>query len=125
MVMGPMRKSRKHPGKVAPRQPKAPLTPYGHLLSGVVSLIEQARLAAVPLTSVSYVQLLSVTDPQAREYYEREALQGGWSVRQLDRQIATIAFQRIRSARSAPAKGETLPAGAHVRDPFLIIVDLN
>ena len=49
-----------------------------------------------------------------------EALQGGWSVRQLDRQIASLAYQRTGSARSVLAKDEILPADAHVRDPFVL-----
>ena len=73
-----------------------------------------------PLPWSHYVRLLSVVDPRAREYYEREALHGGWAVRQLDRQIASLAYQRIRRARSAPPKDETLPADAHVRDPFIL-----
>jgi predicted nuclease of restriction endonuclease-like (RecB) superfamily len=73
-----------------------------------------------PLPWSHYVRLLTVADPKAREYYEREALQGGWSVRQLDRQIASLAYRRTRSARSVPAKDETLSADAHVRDPFVL-----
>ena len=42
-----MRKSGKHPVKLERRKPKALRGPYGELLSGVVRLIEQARLAAV------------------------------------------------------------------------------
>jgi predicted nuclease of restriction endonuclease-like (RecB) superfamily len=66
-----------------------------------------------------YVRLLSVADPKARAYYEREALHGGWSVRQLDRQIASLAYQRTRSAKSLPS-GDTLTADEHVRDPFVL-----
>jgi predicted nuclease of restriction endonuclease-like (RecB) superfamily len=47
-------------------------------------------------------------------------LQGGWSVRQLDRQIASLAYQRPRRARSVQTKDEALPADAHVRDPFVL-----
>ena len=74
----------------------------------------------LPLPWSHYVRLLTVVDPKAREYYEREAFQGGWSVRQLDRQIASLAYQRTGSARSVPAKDEILPADAHVRDPFVL-----
>ena len=63
-----------------------------------------------PLPWSHYVRLLSVAEPKAREYYELEALQGGWSVRQLDRQIASLAYQRTGSARSVPAEDEILPA---------------
>ena len=73
-----------------------------------------------PLPWSHYVRLLSVTDARARQYYEREALLGGWSARQLDRQIASLAYQRTRGARSVAAKDETLPADAHVRDPFVL-----
>ena len=74
----------------------------------------------LPLPWSHYVRLLTVADPKARTYYEREALQGSWSVRQLDRQIASLAYQRTGSARSVPAKDEILPADAHVRDPFVL-----
>ena len=42
-----MRKLSKHPGKVERRKPRATDVSYRELLSGVVCLIEQARLAAV------------------------------------------------------------------------------
>ena len=67
-----------------------------------------------------YVRLLSVSDAKARKYYEREALLGGWSARQLDRQIASLAYQRTRGARSRSTKEEALPADAHVRNPFIL-----
>jgi predicted nuclease of restriction endonuclease-like (RecB) superfamily len=73
-----------------------------------------------PLPWSHYVRLLSVTDAKAREYYEREALSGGWSVRQLDRQIASLVYQRTRGKRSVATKDEALPADAHVRDPFVL-----
>jgi predicted nuclease of restriction endonuclease-like (RecB) superfamily len=73
-----------------------------------------------PLPWSHYVRLLSVADPDARTYYELEALQGGWSVRQLDRQIASLVYHRTRRARSTPAKDEISPADANVRDPFVL-----
>lgn len=48
----------------------------------------QAMLnAAFPLSCSHYVRLMSVEKPHARVFYESEAVRGGWSVRQLDRQI--------------------------------------
>ena len=46
-------------------------------------------LSAFPLPWSAYVRLLSVRKESAREFYEIEALRGGWSVRQLDRQIGS------------------------------------
>ncbi len=37
----------------------------------------------------AYVRLLAVANPHARRFYETETLRGGWSVRQLDRQIGS------------------------------------
>jgi predicted nuclease of restriction endonuclease-like (RecB) superfamily len=73
-----------------------------------------------PLPWSHYVRLLPVADAEARAYYEPEALQGGWSVRQLDRQIASLAYQRTRGTRALPAKDEPLPPDGHVRDPFVL-----
>ena len=38
-------------------------------------------LAAFPLPWSAYVRLMSVRNEHAREFYEAEALRGGWSVR--------------------------------------------
>jgi len=42
----------------------------------------------------AYVRLLAVQDAHARQFYEAEALRGGWSVRQLDRQIGSQFYER-------------------------------
>lgn len=45
----------------------------------------EAISEAFPLPWSHYVRLLAVEDPDARRFYETEALRAGWSVRQLDR----------------------------------------
>lgn len=100
-----------------------PQTPSAESALGPISQTLSAKLDLGPgfaLPWSHYVRLLSVPDSEARKYYEREALLGGWSVRQLDRQIASLAYQRTRGARSRVAKGEILPADAQVRDPFIL-----
>lgn len=61
---------------------------------------------------------------QARRFYEEEALRGGWSVRQLDRQIATLFFERAkRSKKRAPSKAhpdDPVSAQEEIRDPFVL-----
>ncbi len=74
-----------------------------------------------PLSWSRYVRLMSVENPRARAFYEAEAIRGGWSVRQLDRQIGTRSFDRIlRSKR--PLRGGTPPAPVEdeIRDPYLL-----
>jgi predicted nuclease of restriction endonuclease-like (RecB) superfamily len=82
-----------------------------------------------PLPWSHYVRLLSVDDPAARVFYEAEALRGGWSVRQLDRQISTQFFERVRHARRPAAllaRGQRaepedyVSAAEEIRDPYLL-----
>ncbi|WFQ47517.1 PDDEXK nuclease domain-containing protein [Salmonella enterica] len=80
-----------------------------------------------PLPWSVYVRLLSVKNPDARTFYEKETLRNGWSVRQLDRQIATQFYERTllshdKSAmlqQPAPAEPNVLPEQA-IRDPFIL-----
>ena len=62
-----------------------------------------ARPSPFPLPWSHYVRLLSVNNRQTRDFYEAEALRGGWSVRQLDRQIATQFFERTQLSRNKAA----------------------
>jgi len=42
-----------------------------------------------------YCELLSVSDEHARSFYEKEAINSRWSVRELKRQISTSLFERL------------------------------
>ena len=65
-----------------------------------------------PLSWSHYVKLLAVRDAKAREFYEAEALRGGWTVRQLDRQIGSQFYQRTLLSRN---KAAMLTKGAQPR----------
>jgi predicted nuclease of restriction endonuclease-like (RecB) superfamily len=56
-----------------------------------------------PLSWSHYVRLLSVGKPEARVFYEAEALRGGWTVRQLDRQVDTQFYERTLLSRNKAA----------------------
>ena len=56
-----------------------------------------------------YVQLLAVDNPSARGFYEAEALRGGWSVRQLRRQIGSQFYERTALSKN---KASMLTKGA-------------
>jgi len=82
-----------------------------------------------PLSWSHYVRLMSVDNSRARAFYESEAIRGGWSVRQLDRQISTQFYERTAHSKKPAAmmaRGQaTRPEDAvslqdEVRDPYLL-----
>lgn len=84
---------------------------------------------AFPLPWSAYVRLLSVKNEHARNFYETEALRGGWSVRQLDRQISSQFYERTALSRNKAAileKGEIAEPGdvvtpeQAIKDPFVL-----
>ena len=42
-----------------------------------------------------YCELLSVSDPDKRSFYEKEAINSGWSIRELKRQISTSLYEHL------------------------------
>ncbi|MFO0756719.1 MAG: DUF1016 N-terminal domain-containing protein [Byssovorax sp.] len=56
-----------------------------------------------PLPWSHYARLLAVTNEHARAFYEVEALRGGWTVRQLDRQIQSQFYERTALSRNKAA----------------------
>lgn len=88
-----------------------------------------ALIGAFPLGWSHYIRLMSVTTPEARAFYQAEAIRGGWSVRQLDRQIATQFYERASHSNRLPAmlaKGriatpeDAMTVEDEVRDPYLL-----
>ena len=82
-----------------------------------------------PLPWSAYVRLLAVKSEQAREFYEAEALRGGWSVRQLDRQIQSQFYERTALSRNKAAmleKGavsqpeDTVTPEEEIKDPYVL-----
>lgn len=82
-----------------------------------------------PLPWSHYVRLLSVAKPDARRFYEQEALRGGWSMRQLDRQIASQFYERTLMSRNkagmlrkgqSPRPEDAVSAEEEIKDPFVL-----
>ena len=82
-----------------------------------------------PMSWSHYVRLLSVEKPHARAFYEAEAVRGGWSVRQLDRQISTQLFERTSHSKrqsallakaQVPQPEDAVSAQDEIRDPYLL-----
>ncbi len=96
---------------------------------GGASARSQQLATAFPLPWSHYVRLLSVKNDAARRFYETEALRGGWSVRQLDRQIATVFYERTALSRDKTAmltKGvkprpeDRVSVEEEVKDPLVL-----
>ena len=104
-------------------------TPSGISEAASIGLGFDDLLAAFPLPWSAYVRLLSVRNESAREFYETEALRGGWSVRQLDRQIGSRFYERtalsknratvLTSAQRERPDDIALP-GEQIKDPFVL-----
>lgn len=77
----------------------------------------------------AYVRLLSVKNIHARNFYETEAIRGGWSVRQLDRQVNSQFYERTvlsRQKRAMLAQGGTASSSdattpeEAIKDPYVL-----
>jgi predicted nuclease of restriction endonuclease-like (RecB) superfamily len=86
-----------------------------------------ARVFSLPWTH--YVRLLRVKKTYARDFYAREALAGGWSVRQLERQINSLFYERTALSENKTAmllKGEkpkaedAVSADEEIRNPLVL-----
>lgn len=95
--------------------------------SGESTLAQMA--SCFPLPWSAYVRLLAVKNEHARQFYETEALQGGWSVRQLDRQINSQFYERTalsKNKASMLAKGsqaqldDTVTPEKGIKDPYVL-----
>lgn len=71
--------------------------PIGH------TVCDQSQLGR--LSWSHFRQLLRVSNATARDWYAREAAEQGWSVRALDRQIATLYYERLLSTQDAGKAG--------------------
>jgi predicted nuclease of restriction endonuclease-like (RecB) superfamily len=92
------------------------------------ALADLAR--AFPLPWSQYVLLIGRSrSPEAFAFYQAEALRGGWSVRQLKRQMDSQFYERIVLSRSKaamltkgtkPQPGDAMSAEEELRDPLVL-----
>lgn len=53
------------------------------------------QTVSVKLSWSHYCELLTISDPDKRSFYEKEAINSGWSTRELKRQISTSLYERL------------------------------
>jgi predicted nuclease of restriction endonuclease-like (RecB) superfamily len=81
-----------------------------------------------PLSWSHYVLLLGLEDSRARSFYETESVRGGWSVRQLNRQIGSQFYERILLSKNQAgmlSKGAANPRDRvapeeEIKDPYVL-----
>lgn len=89
----------------------------------------QAIADCFPLPWSHYVKLLSLKDENACRFYEEEALRGGWSIRQLNRQINSQFYERTLLSRnkvamlrksSEPTDDDLVTPEEEIKDPLVL-----
>lgn len=76
-----------------------------------------------------YAMLVRARPEAARDFYEKEALRSGWTVRQLRRQIESQFYERTALSRNKatlmrkgenPKPGDQLTPDDEIRDPYVL-----
>ncbi len=74
-----------------------------------------------------YIKLMRVTDKTAQEFYAKEPVKAGWSVRQLERQINTMFYQRILASHDKESVAKEIEVvepkpeyESIVKDPYVL-----
>jgi len=78
------------------------------------------------LTKLSFTaitELLQIDDQLKRVFYELEAIRGGWSVRELRRQISTLLYERTGLSSNKTAVVERARSNAEAATPEMTIRD--
>lgn len=83
-------------------------------------LIEKL-LACFTLGWSHYVTLLTIDSPEVRRFYEIEATANHWSVRELERQIASSLYERLALSRNKEEIRRLSQAGLVIAKPAALI----
>ena len=114
---------------------RAGATPKGHAVRDLSSAGAPSPLPAAwrpgalhtALAWTHYRALLKVARREARDFYEIEAVKNAWSARQLERQIASLLFERLAKSRdkqgvlalASEGLEPTQPADL-IKDPYVL-----
>lgn len=115
------------------KESKIRYTPRSELIPAEV-LTTKAQLAFMesfngifPLSWSHYRLLMRLDEPSKREFYEAECIRGNWSVRQLDRQIQSVLYERTALSKrkmaviaKAHEKPIILKPQDEIKDPYVL-----
>lgn len=101
-------------------------SPKGYTLCSEFE-ISHALSAKFPLSWSHYCLLMRLEEAFKREFYESECIQGNWSVRQLDRQIQSMLYERTALSKKklsiiakAHEKPIILKPEDEIKDPYIL-----
>lgn len=90
---------------------------------------EKCQTLSGKLSWSHYCELLSISDPDKQSFYEKEAINSNWSVRELKRQIASSLFERLLLSKGEVNKEQVLALAQNgieiakpediIRDPYV------
>ncbi len=95
----------------------------------LIGVSSEAVRPRFPLPWSHYARLLAVKNAHARTFYESEAFRGGWTIRQLDRQIQSQFYERTALSRDKATilrKGSRWQASdavtpdEEIKDPYVL-----
>ena len=94
---------------------------------GMVQALSAEFIGRFSLGWSHYVSLLTIDSPDERRFYEIEAAQNQWSVRELERQIANSLYERLALSRDKAEihrlsrEGQVIEkAGDLIKDPIIL-----
>lgn len=90
---------------------------------------EKCQTLSGKLSWSHYCELLSISDPDKRSFYEKEAINANWSVRELKRQVDSSLFERLLLSKGEVNKEQVLALALNgnelakpadvIRDPYV------
>ena len=70
-----------------------------------------------------YLFLMKIDNPDERTFYEKEAVNGNWSLRELKRQFDTALFERLLISKNPAERKNLIRKGTTIENPKDIIKD--
>jgi len=114
------------PGQFAaiPARPEIGQSAIGEFDPGLPALPPEPLLG---LSWTHFIELIRIDDPLKRAFYEAECLYGHWSIRQLQRQIGSLLYERTGLStdkesviRRASSQDSPASIATFLRDPYVL-----
>jgi predicted nuclease of restriction endonuclease-like (RecB) superfamily len=107
-----------------PVRPEIGQSAIGELDPGLPALPPEHLLR---LSWTHFIELIRIDDPLKRAFYEIECLHGNWSIRQLQRQIGSLLYERTGLStnkeeviRRAGSQDSPVSIATLLRDPYVL-----